>query len=655
MSHNFIFSAILICSTLTLGAQENEPVEIVKELAEELAENGEGEENISSITELLRLLQEDPVRINDADENEISHLFFLTGFQVKALCDYARNQGPVASIYEIANIPGFNRALAQKLEPFISFEKGFPERNDSVRLRQNLLINYTLKSSDIKDHGPGPPWKMLTRYGLKAGKISTGFITEKDAGEKIISGSPPLPDFISGYVSYRGNRKIRELIIGDFNARFGQGLVLNSSASVIYSLTTIVNLSGREDLKQSTSADENAYFRGIAAKLSLGGTDLVLFGSSHMIDVTLQQDDSCITGIKSLYTTGLHNSSSGIEKKDAARLNSFGGYASHNTGNLRIGILLLSDRFSYPFNSQDNELPGLFDFRGSRLTILSGSYSFLTGKFILSGELAGSYRRSAGAVQTIVFRPDDRLIMSITGRYYSPYFTSFHGRAPGLSSFQGSEKTVSASVIYEAASRFFISAGTEVRNFYWLRYRSVSPSSSIGYELKARYSGPGNTAFEVMFRSGLFASDVKRETGISLPSDVQRKSVRFTVKRTFNDALLMSVRLDYAGTGKSDDNGVSLLGDTEIKLKDIPLTIWFRYCIFSTGSFSSAVYTWENDLLHSFSVPALYGRGSRMYIMLKISPWKNFDFRLKYGNSYALSLGQVKETDELKFQLTGRF
>ena len=158
-----------------------------------------------------------------------------------------------------------------------------------------------------------------------------------------------------------------------------------------------------------------------------------------------------------------------------------------------------------------------------------------------------------------------------------------------------------------------------------------------------------------MFRSGLFASDVKRETGISLPSDVQRKSVRFTVKRTFNDALLMSVRLDYAGTGKSDDNGVSLLGDTEIKLKDIPLTIWFRYCIFSTGSFSSAVYTWENDLLHSFSVPALYGRGSRMYIMLKISPWKNFDFRLKYGNSYALSLGQVKETDELKFQLTGRF
>ena len=60
--------------------------------------------------------------INSADESELSRLFFLTDFQVKALADYIHSSGRIYSIYEVALIPGFNPDLARMISPFLSLE-----------------------------------------------------------------------------------------------------------------------------------------------------------------------------------------------------------------------------------------------------------------------------------------------------------------------------------------------------------------------------------------------------------------------------------------------------------------------------------------------------------------------------------------------------
>ena len=56
-----------------------------------------------------------------------------------------------------------------------------------------------------------------------------------------------------------------------------------------------------------------------------------------------------------------------------------------------------------------------------------------------------------------------------------------------------------------------------------------------------------------------------------------------------------------------------LLQDISIRFRKIPVSIWMRYCIFNTGGFESGIYTWENDLLNSFSIPVMYGSGNRAY------------------------------------------
>jgi hypothetical protein len=55
-----------------------------------------------------------------------------------------------------------------------------------------------------------------------------------------------------------------------------------------------------------------------------------------------------------------------------------------------------------------------------------------------------------------------------------------------------------------------------------------------------------------------------------------------------------------------------------------------RYAMFDTESYTSRIYAYENDVLYSFSVPAVYYRGSRAYIILKydITRWSDLSVRV---------------------------
>ena len=85
---------LLLNSTLIgvdISAQDEKVSEIIASIAEELADDETYPEAAELFSERLYDLIEKPVRINSADESELSRLFFLTDFQVKALADYIRS------------------------------------------------------------------------------------------------------------------------------------------------------------------------------------------------------------------------------------------------------------------------------------------------------------------------------------------------------------------------------------------------------------------------------------------------------------------------------------------------------------------------------------------------------------------------------------
>ena len=141
----FIINSFLIVlftsiSVLVYG-QSEKLSEIIIEVAEELAADDSDPEAVSVFTDRLHELVENPVKLNSANENEISRLFFLSDFQVKALADYVHSSGRIVSVYELATIPGFDKETAGLIIPFITLEYKLINNSDSVRWRNSLISN----------------------------------------------------------------------------------------------------------------------------------------------------------------------------------------------------------------------------------------------------------------------------------------------------------------------------------------------------------------------------------------------------------------------------------------------------------------------------------------------------------------------------------
>jgi hypothetical protein len=132
-------------SEFSVLSQEIKLSEEILNIAEELAADESDPESAELYIEQLHELIENPVMINSGDEAEISRLFFLTDFQVKAIIDYVQTSGKIVTFYEIAGIPGFDRQTTEMMIPFISFSDKIISVSDTLIFRNTLLTNLIIK------------------------------------------------------------------------------------------------------------------------------------------------------------------------------------------------------------------------------------------------------------------------------------------------------------------------------------------------------------------------------------------------------------------------------------------------------------------------------------------------------------------------------
>ncbi len=118
--HYLIYCLILL--PIQCFGQESTNSDLIISIAEELAADDSDPEAVTTFVDKLNELAENPVKINSSNENEISRLFFLSDFQVKALAEYTHSSGQIVSVYEIAAIPGFDRETVEMIIPFITLE-----------------------------------------------------------------------------------------------------------------------------------------------------------------------------------------------------------------------------------------------------------------------------------------------------------------------------------------------------------------------------------------------------------------------------------------------------------------------------------------------------------------------------------------------------
>ncbi len=653
-----LYSGILfLLVTSQAISQEIRLPDIITSAAEELAADDTDPHAVSVYLERLYDLAENPVNLNSTSGNDMARLFFLSDFQIKAVEDYTRTTGKIVSIYELANIPGFDRETVEMMIPFIVLDKIPDIHPDRTMWRNTLLTNLSVKPGEHDSSSLGTQWRILTKYSFSAGPLAGGLTAEKDPGEKLLAGTPPLPDFLSAHLAYAGNGIIRKMIAGDYSARFGQGTGINTGFRTALTPISPDYMTARDEIRPYTSTDENNFFRGIAAEFGFKNIDISLFYSRKYIDATINS----ITGTSESYVTnfykaGLHNTYSLLQKKDAVSETLTGASASYNLKNLRIGLELISSRLSLPVSSSDNNFQDPADFQGKRNNVYSVHYNSLLNRILLYGEFSLNDKNRYAVVQGVKLRPSDRLTVNILYRYYEAGYISLHGRGPGNNSTTGNEQGMLANFTFEAAKHLFISAGGDVYSFPWLKYRCSSPTQGKRQEVRIRYLPGENLILEASYSNRITMTDNQSDNSIPGHRTLTTKWLKASAAYSPTGNLTLKTRTDIKTADPGGGHGMLLLQDLNYRFRTIPLSLWTRFCIFNIMSWDARIYTYENDILYSFSIPALSGTGSRSYIMAK---WEIADFaelRVKYGLT-SLAAGNVStdSRDELKIQFRVRF
>ncbi|SKC48310.1 hypothetical protein SAMN06298214_0843 [Bacteroidales bacterium WCE2004] len=155
-----------------------------------------------------------PVDLNLAGRSRLLSTGLLTPFQVASLLDYRTRTGAVLSWAELALVDGFNARFVEALREFAFLgvpEGEAPGKREDRRLRQSLTLRGALRPSEAAAWG--------AKYEAALGERAAFFASVRTTL------SDPKPGFPTLSAAYYGRGVLGQLVVGHFNARFGQGLV----------------------------------------------------------------------------------------------------------------------------------------------------------------------------------------------------------------------------------------------------------------------------------------------------------------------------------------------------------------------------------------------------------------------------------------------
>jgi hypothetical protein len=607
--------------------QAQNPVtnQITEDLLESLGENMSDDSDIQEILDDLEGFRQNPLKINLASEDDLMRLHLLSEVQIKNLIVYREKTGTVFSLFELAAVDGFTPDILQKLEPFISFD-ALEVQSGKKRSSTDLLARSTraFSSADQTKYEGAPE-----RYYLRMKHVSTrteyGVVAEKDPGEAFFSQSNKHGfDYASAFANFGLGRKKNRIFVGDYHVRFGQGLVAWQGFSMGKSAETTQVFRSGQGVKSYSSTDENQFFRGIAGQFTFRNFTFYPFLSRQKLDASMDTLDGK-PYFGAFQTSGYHRTGSEIDGENALEQIVGGGHVTYSHNQWSLGLTTVYTRFDAyldrsdePYNQflpegKDNLVAG-FDWRGSfRKTFFFGEAAIgrNSGKAFLAG---------------VMMKPASNAELSLVYRNINKTYFSFFSNAFTESSRTNDEHALYLGLKVFPASQWIIWAYADFFRHQWLKYTTAAPSTGAEFFVQVSYSPTRATSFYLRF----FQEEKEQRLiteNLRYNEQQLTNRLRFNFTHALNEQISLKSRVEFSFYSKSEsENGVLVYQDVAFKPLQKSFALNGRLAWFSTDSYNSRLYAYENDLLYSFSVPALYGNGFRAY----------FNFQQKLGSNFTL-------------------
>ncbi|MBK6609345.1 MAG: helix-hairpin-helix domain-containing protein [Sphingobacteriales bacterium] len=654
-----------------------EPIEDAVEVDEE--EGGAAESEIERLAEYTA----DPLNINTASYDELLDLGLLSPQQIAAIIAYRKEMNGFTHLYELVLVDGINANIAQKLLPFINIANTTTQKIPFKRLafsrKHQVLMRWQRTLEQQAGYQPdttgnkkfeGNPDKIYLRYRYNyASRVSYGITAEKDPGEALFSGSQKNGfDFYSAHIYVAKLGKLRHLALGDYEIKLGQGLICWSGFSLKKSVTNLNFAKTVAPVRPFTATNENNFFRGAAASARFGNWQTTGFASYHYIDANITDingqnieeleedgtlpDDispSDITGISALQTSGYHRTKSEITDKHAISRFDAGGNISYRRNLLQVGFNTIYTKLSASLTSSQQHQPeNLYRFSGNELFNSSVDYRFLFKDAVFFGETAISKNGGVSTLNGVTLELSKYLKVAFMHRFYSAKYQTLNASAFGENSQPNNETGLFTGVQVVPFPKWTLTAYVDMYQHPWLRASANAPSNGVDIKAQANYKPSRYIEMYWRFQNEtkLNNIDIDEEAEEETPETdivsnylVPEKTgrVRYNLQYSPRSILLLKARAEVSWFKNGDQtiqNGYFLSHDFKYTLpKNLKMIVYGRVALFDAKAFDTRFYTYESDVLYSFSVPALSGQGLRWYGMVKFEPHRKIAFWLRFAQT----------------------
>ncbi len=658
--------------------------ERIELLNENLDENADVD--LTVLFENFNSLLEKPINLNNASEEELRELFFLTEIQIQGILNHRKKYGDFISIYELSQISSLDKESIFLMIPFVEVEEKvtLPKTGAKSLLaggRNELWMRYQRQLQEQAGFQPddegeksfnGSADRLYMRYRFSNGnKFSMGVTGEKDAGEEFFRGSNSAGfDFYSGHVFYRNSGFIKRVALGDYHAKFGQGLVTWSGFAFGKSADVTSVKRPTVGLKANTSADENLFLRGAAVTFGPKKWDFTVFYSRKQIDGnlsgldTLNQEEVFFTSIQN---SGLHRTVNEIADENAVLEQHIGANITTLVSGWRIGLNGIRTTYDLDLN-RNLSFYNQFEFSSDQNSAFSLDYNKVYKNMNLFGEAARSENGGTALVSGIIAALNKKLSASIVYRNYSRDFHSVLNNGFGETGGTRNERGLFTGFTYKPSRKMKFTAYADRFQFPWLRFRTDAPSDGVEYLAQFTYKPSRSQEFYIRYRSETKGQNSSvLESALDTPVDINRKSLRLHASYKVSSSLQLKTRVEFSRfseEGTFDENGFLFYQDFVYKPigKNYQLTL--RYAHFDIDSWDARIYAYENDLLYVFSVPPYFGRGSRIYAMGKVKLARRVDVWLRWSQWFYTDRNTVSsgdnetfsnKRDEVKLQVRWKF
>lgn len=637
---------------------------------EMLVDEGD-DETVEELMEIYAEYSESPLNLNDTT-GALERFPFIGQMQMAGLRAYVALYGPLTSIEELYAIRGYDSSTVELLRPITrvgQMETGKqPTWKQLLRQgRSNLVTGVSGTIEQARGYRDsiyeGNNMRVMWRYTFKCKeRLQLQLSGDKDPGEALFAGSQKRGFDFYGY-SLMVNDVLRydsktnkqhsvyaeRIMIGQYHARFGQGLTLWTGYGWRTGYGANVCRYG-QGIRPNGAFMEYGYLHGAAVTLAAAKHwALTVLYSNADRDATLPRGlspDGEVDRVQSVYNSGYHRTQTEINKTGMLGETVTAGHVEYRNTNLRIGatgVAMLLDKPIVPATYVYNDNV----FRGKENANAGVDFMWRHGRMLWFGEAAMCVNR-ASADSSINIAPaalagwefviNNSHRLAAQAHYYSPTHHNLHSSAMGQNSSPQNE--TGCGLYYQGHLPLGIEAHATADVYYFphMKYLVYGPShgkdcrialshplgvvKGLTVGVRYRYKDKGRNITPSTQVDGKYLMEQTYRHQVYADIVYERSGWRFTTKAGYTD---------YSGDVTEGSRGLLLYQDIQYRGSRLPMTLAARIALFDVDDYEARMYATESDFIYQYSSAMYQNEGNRFYLLAKYDITPHWNIGVKYS------------------------